>query len=160
GASQSMRETIRARALLAQFRANTFDTREEALVALGEMRKRHAIVGGEPAEAVLRVQDVYVSFGGVQAVSGVSFDVHNGEIFSIIGPNGAGKTSIVNVISGFYHPDKGRILFQGKDRTNLKPYDVAKLGVARTFQNVALFKGMSVLDNIMTGRLLKMKGNF
>jgi branched-chain amino acid transport system ATP-binding protein len=160
GASQSMRETIRARALLAQFRANTFDTREEALVALGEMRKRHAIVGGEPAEAVLRVQDVYVSFGGVQAVSGVSFDVHNGEIFSIIGPNGAGKTSIVNVISGFYHPDKGRILFQGKDRTNLKPYDVAKLGVARTFQNVALFKGMSVLDNIMTGRLLKMKGSF
>jgi branched-chain amino acid transport system ATP-binding protein len=137
-----------------------FDSREEALVALGELRKRHEVTGAEPAEAMLRVQDVYVSFGGVQAVNGVSFDVHSGEIFSIIGPNGAGKTSIVNVISGFYHPDKGRILFQGKDRTNLKPYDVAKLGIARTFQNVALFKGMSVLDNIMTGRLLKMRGNF
>jgi branched-chain amino acid transport system ATP-binding protein len=160
GASQTTRETIRARAMLAQFRANMFETREEALVTLGELRKRREVTGAAPAEALLRVQDVYVSFGGVQAVNGVSFDVQNGEIFSIIGPNGAGKTSVVNVISGFCHPDQGRILFQGKDRTELRSYEVAELGIARTFQNVALFKGMSVLDNIMTGRQLKMKGTF
>ena len=110
-------------------------------------------------DALLRVQDGGVSFGGIQALRGVSFDVQTGEIFSIIGPNGAGKTSVVNVISGFYRADRGQIFFQGKDRTHLKAYEVAELGIARTFQNVALFKGMSVLDNIMTGRLTKMKGN-
>jgi branched-chain amino acid transport system ATP-binding protein len=160
GMSAPTRQTIRERAMLAQFRANVFETREEALVALGELRKRHQITGVPPTEALLRVQDVSVRFGGIQALRGVSFDVQTGEIFSIIGPNGAGKTSMLNVISGFYHPDKGRILFQGKDRTNLKAYEVAELGIARTFQNVALFRGMSVLDNIMTGRLLKMKGSF
>jgi len=108
-------------------------------------------------EALLRMENVSVSFGGIQALRGLSFHVQPGEIFSIIGPNGAGKTSAVNVISGFYRPDRGRILFQGKDRTALKAYEVAELGIARTFQNVALFRGMSVLDNIMTGRLLKMK---
>ncbi|HET8578036.1 MAG TPA: ABC transporter ATP-binding protein [Methylomirabilota bacterium] len=142
-----------------QFRANVFDTREEALVALGELRKRREVTGVQATEPLLRVQEVYLSFGALEALRAVSFDVQNGEIFSIIGPNGAGKTSMVNVISGFYRPDRGRILFEGKDRTHLKPYQVAALGVARTFQNVALFKGMSVLDNIMTGRLLKMKGN-
>jgi branched-chain amino acid transport system ATP-binding protein len=97
----------------------------------------------------------------VQALRNITFHVQTGEIFSIIGPNGAGKTSIVNVISGFYRPYQGRLFFRGSDRTDLKAYDVAALGIARTFQNVALFKGMSVLDNIMTGRLLKMtKGNF
>jgi branched-chain amino acid transport system ATP-binding protein len=160
GMSASARQAIRERAMLAQFRANVFETREEALMAVGELRKRHEITGVPPMEALLRVQDVSVSFGGIQALRGVSFDVQTGEIFSIIGPNGAGKTSMLNVISGFYHPDKGRILFQGKDRTDLRAYEVAELGIARTFQNVALFKGMSVLDNIMTGRLLKMKGNF
>jgi len=160
GASQGTRETIRARAMLAQFRANMFATREEALVALGELRNRREVTGAAPAEALLRVQDVYVSFGGVKAVNGVSFDVQHGEIFSIIGPNGAGKTSMVNVISGFCHPDQGRILFHGKDRTELRSYEVAELGIARTFQNVALFKGMSVLENIMTGRQLKMTGSF
>src|SRR6266545_4904062 len=94
---------------------------------------------------------------GMQALRGVSFEVQTGEVFSIIGPNGAGKTSMLNVISGFYRPDAGRILFEGQDRTALKAYEVAELGIARTFQNVALFRGMSVLDNIMTGRLLKMK---
>jgi branched-chain amino acid transport system ATP-binding protein len=79
---------------------------------------------------------------------------------AIIGPNGAGKTTLLNVVSGFYHPSEGQIRFEGRDRTRLRPYDVAALGVARTFQNVALFKGMSVLDNIMTGRLLKMRGSF
>jgi branched-chain amino acid transport system ATP-binding protein len=160
GAPESLRDTIRAQAMLAQFRANMFDTREEALVALGQLRKRQEVTGAAPAEALLAVQDLHVSFGGVLAVNGVSFDVHNGEIFSIIGPNGAGKTSVLNTISGFYRPDRGRILFQGRDRTELKSYEVAELGIARTFQNVALFKGMNVLDNIMTGRQLKMKRNF
>ncbi len=161
GASAATRQTIFARAMQAQFRANIFETREEALAALGELRKRHEVTGVRTTEAMLRAQDVSVSFGGIQALRGVSFDVQTGEIFSIIGPNGAGKTSIVNVISGFYRPDAGRVFFQGRDRTDLKAYEVAELGIARTFQNVALFKGMSVLDNIMTGRLLKMKkGNF
>jgi len=115
-------------------------------------------VTAKPAtEALLRMENVSVSFGGIQALRDLSFGVEPGEIFSIIGPNGAGKTSAVNVISGFYRPGRGRILFQGKDRTALKAYEVAELGIARTFQNVALFRGMSVLDNIMTGRLLKMK---
>jgi branched-chain amino acid transport system ATP-binding protein len=119
--------------------------------------------GAAPAprrEPLLQVDDITVRFGAVQALSDVSVDIHRGEIVAIIGPNGAGKTSLINVISGFYHPQQGRILFEGKDRTRLKPYDVAALGIARTFQNVALFKGMSVLDNIMTGRLLKMRGHF
>ncbi|PYM93100.1 MAG: ABC transporter ATP-binding protein [Candidatus Rokuibacteriota bacterium] len=94
------------------------------------------------------------------ALNRVSLDVRSGEILAIIGPNGAGKTTLLNVISGFYHPFEGRIVFAGRDRTRLAPPDVAALGVARTFQNVALFKGMSVLDNIMTGRLLKMRGSF
>jgi branched-chain amino acid transport system ATP-binding protein len=160
GVSAANRQTIRERAMLAQFRANVFESREEALVALGELRKRREVTGAPTSEALLRVEDVSVSFGGIKALRGVSFDVQTGEIFSIIGPNGAGKTSMLNVISGFYRPDKGSILFQGKDRTYLKAYEVAELGIARTFQNVALFKGMSVLDNIMTGRLLKMKGSF
>jgi branched-chain amino acid transport system ATP-binding protein len=159
GVSAPTRQTIRERAMQAQFRANVFETREEALVGLGELRKRREVTGVPTMESLLRVQDVSVRFGGIHALRGVSFDVQTGEIFSIIGPNGAGKTSMLNVISGFYRPDHGRILFRGKDRTDLKAYEVAELGIARTFQNVALFKGMSVLDNIMTGRLLKMKGN-
>jgi branched-chain amino acid transport system ATP-binding protein len=108
---------------------------------------------------LLQVQGVSLRFGAVQALEAVSLEVQRGEIVAIIGPNGAGKTTLLNVISGFYHPDQGHILFEGRDRTHLRPYDVAALGVARTFQNVALFKGMTVLDNIMTGRLLKMSGN-
>ena len=112
------------------------------------------------ARPMLRAEDISVAFGAVQALTRVSLDIHKGEIVAIIGPNGAGKTSLINVISGFYHPYEGRILFEGQDRTRLRPYEVAALGVARTFQNVALFKGMSVLDNVMTGRLLKMRGSF
>jgi branched-chain amino acid transport system ATP-binding protein len=111
-------------------------------------------------EPLLRVEGITVHFGAVQALSDVSLDIHRGEIVAIIGPNGAGKTTLLNVISGFYHPQRGRIVFDGKDRTHLKPFEVAELGIARTFQNVALFKGMTVLDNIMTGRLLKMRGHF
>ncbi len=109
---------------------------------------------------LLQVDGVSVRFGALVAVNRVSMEIARGEILAIIGPNGAGKTTLLNAISGFYHPYEGRIIFQGQDRTHLKPYEVAALGVARTFQNVALFKGMSVLDNIMTGRLLKMGGSF
>jgi len=115
--------------------------------------------GGGDA-ALLEVEGVSVRFGALLALNRVSLRIRRGEIVAIIGPNGAGKTTLLNVISGFYHPYEGRIVFDGRDRTRLRPPDVAALGVARTFQNVALFKGMSVLDNIMTGRLLRMGGNF
>ena len=111
------------------------------------------------AGPLLQVDGVSVRFGALLAVNRVSLDVARGEICAIIGPNGAGKTTLLNVVSGFYQPFEGRILFDGQDRTDLRPPDVAALGIARTFQNVALFKGMSVLDNIMTGRLLKMHGS-
>ncbi len=115
---------------------------------------------GPALTPLLEVERVSVRFGAVQALDEVSLEIPRGEIVAIIGPNGAGKTTLLNVISGFYHPAAGRILFEGRERTHLRPYDVAALGVARTFQNVALFKGMNVLDNVMTGRLLKMRGHF
>ena len=108
-------------------------------------------------EVLLAVENVSLAFGGVKAVSGVSFDIRKGEIRAIIGPNGAGKTSMLNIINGFYHPQHGRISFKGKTRARMRPYDAASGGIARTFQNVALFKGMSALDNIMAGRTLKMR---
>jgi branched-chain amino acid transport system ATP-binding protein len=109
---------------------------------------------------LLQVDGVSVAFGAVQALVRVSLEIARGEIVAIIGPNGAGKTTLLNAVSGFYHPYEGRILFDGKDRTHLSPPEVARLGIARTFQNVALFKGMTVLDNIMTGRNIKMHGSF
>jgi branched-chain amino acid transport system ATP-binding protein len=109
---------------------------------------------------LLSVEGVSVRFGALAALSRVSLEIRKGEVLAIIGPNGAGKTTLLNAISGFYHPWEGRILFAGQDRTRLRPWEVAALGIARTFQNVALFKGMSVLDNIMTGRVLKMRGSF
>jgi len=112
------------------------------------------------APPLLEVRGVSVRFGALLALHRVSLEIGRGEIVAIIGPNGAGKTTLLNVISGFYHPYEGRIVFEGRDRTRLAPPDVAALGIARTFQNVALFKGMTVLDNIMTGRLLKMRGSF
>jgi branched-chain amino acid transport system ATP-binding protein len=108
-------------------------------------------------EVLLAVENVSLSFGGVKAITGVSFDIRKGEIRAIIGPNGAGKTSMLNVINGFYQPQRGRITFKGKGRSRMRPYDAARGGIARTFQNVALFKGMTALDNIMTGRILKMR---
>ena len=109
------------------------------------------------AETLLSVENVSLSFGGVKAVSGVSFDIRKGEIRAIIGPNGAGKTSMLNVINGFYHPNQGSITFKGQTRARMRPFEASRGGIARTFQNVALFKGMSALDNIMAGRTLKMR---
>jgi branched-chain amino acid transport system ATP-binding protein len=111
----------------------------------------------EAPATLLEVRDVSKSFGGVQAVSHVSLDVRPGEILSVIGPNGAGKTSLLNMISGFYHPDSGSIVLEGRDVTDLAPNRVAALGVARTFQNIALFRGMTVLDNLMLGRHVRMR---
>ncbi len=118
------------------------------------------MVTGGVGGPLLEVDGISVRFGALLALHRVSLEIGRGEIVAIIGPNGAGKTTLLNVISGFYHPYEGRIVFAGRERTRLAPPDVAALGVARTFQNVALFKGMSVLDNIMTGRLLKMGGSF
>jgi branched-chain amino acid transport system ATP-binding protein len=103
------------------------------------------------------VENVNLSFGGVKALNNVNFDIREGEIRAIIGPNGAGKSSMINVINGFYHPQEGSITFKGQKRSAMRPHEAARQGIARTFQNIALFKGMSTLDNIMTGRLLKMK---
>ena len=110
-------------------------------------------------DVLLSVEDVSLSFGGVKAVSDVSFDIRKGEIRAIIGPNGAGKTSMLNIINGFYQPQQGRISFKGQTRSKMRPHDAARGGIARTFQNVALFRGMTALDNIMTGRTLKMHKN-
>jgi len=107
---------------------------------------------GHGAAPKLQVQEIYISFGGLRALQGVSLEVRAGEILAIIGPNGAGKTTLLNAISGVYHPLRGRILVDGRDSTHLPPHRVAALGIARTFQNVALFRGMTVLDNIMVGR--------
>src|SRR5436305_5439424 len=111
----------------------------------------------DTSEILLLVQGVSLTFGGVKALRDVSFDIRKGEIRAIIGPNGAGKTSMLNVINGFYHPDHGAITFKGRTRAQMQPFEASRGGIARTFQNVALFKGMSALDNIMAGRTLKMR---
>jgi len=104
-------------------------------------------------EVILDLRGITLRFGGVEAIKNISFDIRKGEIRAIIGPNGAGKSSMLNVISGFYNPQEGEVWFRGERRPPMKPYQVARAGVARTFQNIALFEGMTVLDNIMTGRL-------
>ena len=113
----------------------------------------------EPGGTLLEVKNISLSFGGVNALQDISFDILKGEVRAIIGPNGAGKSSMLNVINGFYHPQQGEVWFDGELRNQMKPHEVAKLGIARTFQNIALFKGMSTLDNLMTGRMIKMKTN-
>jgi branched-chain amino acid transport system ATP-binding protein len=107
--------------------------------------------------AQVEIRAISKSFGGVQAVSSVSLDVATGSLTSIIGPNGAGKTTVLNMVSGFYHPDRGSIHLDGVDVTHLAPSAIAARGVARTFQNIALFRGMTVLDNLMLGRHVRMK---
>jgi branched-chain amino acid transport system ATP-binding protein len=113
-----------------------------------------------PAHILLSVENVSLSFGGVKAIRDVSFDIRKGEVRAIIGPNGAGKTSMLNCINGFYNPQVGRIIYKGEPRARMRPYEAASRGIARTFQNVALFKGMSALDNIMIGRNLRMRRGF
>ena len=111
-------------------------------------------------ESIFSAEHVSLRFGGVKALQDVSFSVKRGDIQAIIGPNGAGKSSLLNVINGFYQPQEGEITYQGKRLQKMNPYQSARLGIARTFQNIALFRGMSTLDNIMTGRVLKMRRNF
>ena len=106
---------------------------------------------------LMDMRGITLRFGGVEAIKNISFDIREGEIRAIIGPNGAGKSSMLNVISGFYHPQDGEVWFHGAKRPTMKPYEVARQGIARTFQNIALFEGMSVLDNVMCGRLTHMK---
>ena len=110
-------------------------------------------------DVLLQVDSISLSFGMMKVLDNISFDVCEGEIRSIIGPNGAGKSSMLNVINGFYHPQEGSITFKGETRKQMAPHRAASQGIARTFQNIALFKGMTTLDNIMTGRNLKMKTN-
>ena len=116
--------------------------------------------GGKTGRPILEIDGVSLAFGGVVALEGVSFDVRKHEIRAIIGPNGAGKSSMLNVINGVYHPQQGTVAFKGRRRHRVDPHEAAQQGIARTFQNIALFRGMTVLDNIMTGRNLKMKSNF
>lgn len=107
----------------------------------------------------LHVDNISLSFGGIKALQNISFDVREGEILSVIGPNGAGKTSLINSINGFYKPQQGRVLFNGDDITQTPPYKRAKLGISRTFQNIALYTNMTALDNLMAARHLHMKSN-
>ncbi len=111
-------------------------------------------------EVLLEVQGITLRFGGVIALSDVSFDIMKGEIRAIIGPNGAGKSSMLNVINGFYRAQEGTITYKGRKHRHMRPHEAAVEGIGRTFQNIALFKGMSTLDNIMTGRILKMRASF
>jgi branched-chain amino acid transport system ATP-binding protein len=111
-------------------------------------------------EVLLHADNISLSFGGVRALADISLEIREHEILAIIGPNGAGKTSMLNVINGFYHPQEGTITYKGATRRRMRPHQAADQGIARTFQNVALFRGMTTLDNIMTGRLLRMRRNF
>jgi branched-chain amino acid transport system ATP-binding protein len=119
----------------------------------------HGVSPRRIGDVIMEIKNITLRFGGVTAIKDVSFDIREGEVRAIIGPNGAGKSSMLNVINGFYHPQEGEIWFHRQKRGPMKPYDIAKQGIARTFQNIALFRGMSTLDNIMSGRLTKMKRN-
>jgi branched-chain amino acid transport system ATP-binding protein len=112
------------------------------------------------AEVLLAVDGIGLRFGGVAALSEVSFDIRLGEIRAIIGPNGAGKSSMLNVINGFYRPQEGTITYKGQSHRHMRPHQAALQGIGRTFQNIALFRGMTTLDNLMTGRVLKMRASF
>ena len=116
--------------------------------------------GRQIGPVVMDLKNITLRFGGVEAIKNISFDIREGEIRAIIGPNGAGKSSMLNVISGFYVPQEGEVWFKGYRRGPMRPYQVARLGIARTFQNIALFEGMGVLDNVMTGRLTHMHAGF
>ena len=113
--------------------------------------------GRQIGPVVMEMKNITLRFGGVEAIKNISFDIREGEVRAIIGPNGAGKSSMLNVISGFYVPQDGQVFYKGVRRPQMRPYQVGQQGIARTFQNIALFEGMSVLDNVMTGRLTHMK---
>ena len=117
------------------------------------------MAGRAGGDVILDVRDISLRFGGVKALSDITFDVREHEIRAIIGPNGAGKSSMLNCINGVYQPQEGSISLRGQTFRHMNSRQVAQMGVARTFQNLALFKGMSVLDNLMTGRHLKMRSN-
>lgn len=127
---------------------------------MNELNEPASGTARQTGPVILDLKNISLSFGGVKALTDISFDVRQHEIRAIIGPNGAGKSSMLNVINGVYRPQKGEIVLRGEHRRNMDCYGAAKAGIARTFQNIALFKGMTVLDNIMTGRNLKMKSNF
>ena len=131
-----------------------------SFTASPEERTQQTAAGRRVGEVILDLKNISLSFGGVKALTDISFDVKQHEIRAIIGPNGAGKSSMLNVINGVYRPQQGEIIYRGEHRRGMDCYAAAKSGIARTFQNIALFKGMTVLDNIMTGRNLKMKSNF
>ncbi|MBI3734761.1 MAG: ABC transporter ATP-binding protein [Chloroflexi bacterium] len=113
--------------------------------------------GNTAPDKLVSIDDVRLSFGGTEALKGVSFEVTRGEILAIIGPNGAGKTSMLNCLNNFYHPSSGRIVFAGHDLTHMRPHEIARLGIARTFQNLALYTGMTTLDNLMAARHIHMR---
>jgi branched-chain amino acid transport system ATP-binding protein len=110
-------------------------------------------------EVLMDIKDISLSFGGLKALQNVNLKIKKTEILAIIGPNGAGKSSMLNVISGIYIPQKGEVEWKGKLRKKIAPHDIARMGIARTFQNIALFRGMSALENILTGRNILMKRN-
>jgi len=124
------------------------------------LQRRRATEGPKGYERLLEVDDIHLSFKGVKAVDGVSFNVDDGELFAIIGPNGAGKTSLFNSINQVYHPQEGDVRWKGESIMGAKPNFVAELGVARTFQNIALYPHMTVLENILTGRHVRMRSGW
>lgn len=111
-------------------------------------------------QTILELKGISLNFGGIQALIDVDLNVKDGEILSIIGPNGAGKTCLLNCINGFYKPSKGTIIFEGHELTRLHPHKIARIGIARTFQNIALYSGMSTVDNLMAGRHSFIRQNF
>jgi branched-chain amino acid transport system ATP-binding protein len=147
------------RASVAPASRRSHDSRNDEVVPRAPQLAPVEAKGVQPKGAILDVRNITLRFGGVKALTDISFDVRAHEVRSIIGPNGAGKSSMLNCINGVYQPQEGSITFQGQTFRHMNSRQVAEMGIARTFQNLALFKGMSVLDNLMTGRNLKMKVN-
>jgi branched-chain amino acid transport system ATP-binding protein len=146
----------------ADVRRSSRHGRDGAALSVTEQKRGRPVspmrkAAGREAEVLLSCQGIERSFGGLKALKGVDIHVGRGEIFGLVGPNGSGKTTMVNVMTGFYPPDAGRVRLFGQDITHLAPHKIARSGVARTFQNLALFKGMSVLDNILLGRHVHMR---
>ncbi len=144
----------------AQLNMNAPEMSMQGKAQQGDVQDSGEATGRQIGDVILDLRHISLSFGGVKALTDISFNVREHEIRAIIGPNGAGKSSMLNVINGVYRPQQGEIIYHGEQRRGMDTYAAAKSGIARTFQNIALFKGMTVLDNIMTGRNLKMRSNF